>query len=86
MADASKEADTFREQPLRRKIQEPTLGPGDDIGEGDTFLVLNLLSPELEAEAMDRLRREVKWNVMMHRGLLAPLSLDCLVIEDANRW
>lgn len=40
-------------------------------GAGDTYLVLDVLPPEIAEAAMDRLRKEVKWNTMMHRGEFA---------------
>jgi hypothetical protein len=52
----------------RAKAKGPTLGAGDKLGEGDTSLVLDVLPPELGDVAFERLRKEVKWNVMLHRG------------------
>jgi len=43
-------------------------GADDLIGEGDTELVLDILPPDLAETAFERLRNEVKWQVMMHRG------------------
>jgi hypothetical protein len=53
------------------KLSVPVLGVGDIIGEGDTYLVENLLPPELAEVAFDNLMKEVAWNVMHHRGPLA---------------
>lgn len=44
------------------------LGPGDSIGEGDTELVLNVLPHNLAETAFEKLREEVQWHVMHHRG------------------
>ncbi|PCH34893.1 hypothetical protein WOLCODRAFT_133649 [Wolfiporia cocos MD-104 SS10] len=44
------------------------LGPGDNIGEGDTFLLLDVLPPELADVAFQNLRDDVKWDTMFHRG------------------
>jgi len=68
MADNYGQVETAGNRPSRKTAKEPILGPGDEMGEGDTSLVLDVLPPELEEGAMDRLRKEVKWNVMMHRG------------------
>lgn len=38
------------------------------MGEGDTELVLNILPPDLEPTAFQKLRDEVKWNHMVHKG------------------
>jgi len=46
------------------------LGVGDKIGEGDTYLVENVLPPELAEVVFEKLMKEVAWNVMHHRGSL----------------
>lgn len=46
-----------------------TLGAGDALGTGDSYLTLDVVPPELSAAAFDRLRDEVKWDVMHHRGM-----------------
>jgi len=53
------------------KVSVPVLGVGDKMGEGDTYLVENLLPPELAEITFENLMREVAWNVMHHRGPLA---------------
>jgi hypothetical protein len=53
------------------KASAPVLGVGDKIGEGDTYLVENVLPPELAEVVFDKLMKEVAWNVMHHRGSLA---------------
>ena len=45
------------------------LGPEDTIAEGDTYILHDFLPAELADEAFENLRREVKWNTMMHRGV-----------------
>jgi hypothetical protein len=52
------------------KVVVPVLGVGDWIGEGDTYLVENVLPPDLADVAFENLRKEVAWNVMHHRGAL----------------
>ena len=54
------------------KVVVPVLGVGDQIGEGDTYLLDNILPPELADVAFENLRKEVAWNVMHHRGALPP--------------
>ncbi|KAF7338399.1 DNA oxidative demethylase ALKBH2 [Mycena venus] len=44
------------------------LGAGDALGTGDSYLTLNVVPQELADVAFDRLRDEVKWDVMHHRG------------------
>jgi hypothetical protein len=43
-----------------------TLVDTDNLGEGDSYLVLDLL-PEDE-NWMEKLKQEVQFNVMLHRG------------------
>lgn len=50
------------------KVSVPVLSVGDRIGEGDTYLVENVLPPELAEVAFEDLMKEVAWNVMHHRG------------------
>ncbi len=45
-----------------------TVGPGDSVGAGDAYLVLDLLEAELRETAFEKVRDEVKWEVMHHRG------------------
>jgi hypothetical protein len=52
------------------KVSVPILGAGDRIGEGDTYLVENVLPPELAEVAFEDLMKEIAWNVMHHRGAL----------------
>ncbi|KAJ7441732.1 hypothetical protein FB451DRAFT_1298448 [Mycena latifolia] len=44
------------------------LGAGDALGTGDSYLALNIVPPELADAAFERMREEVKWDVMHHRG------------------
>ena len=53
------------------KASAPILGVGDKIGEGDSYLVENVLPPELAEVVFEKLMKEVAWNVMHHRGKLA---------------
>ena len=53
---------------MSSKVVVPVLGVGDQIGEGDTYLVDNILPPELADVAFENVRKEVAWNVMHHRG------------------
>ncbi|KAF5368092.1 hypothetical protein D9758_004419 [Tetrapyrgos nigripes] len=57
-----------RSYPRASKSKAPTLGPGDSIGAGDTFLVPKILGEELSKVVFANVRDEVKWDVMHHRG------------------
>ena len=59
----------------------PVLSAGDKIGEGDSYLVENVLPPELAEVVLEKLMNEVAWNVMHHRGSLAHLIIP-IVRED----
>ena len=48
--------------------EQDFLGPGDVIAEGDTHILHGFLPPDLAEVAFENLRKEVKWNTMMHRG------------------
>jgi hypothetical protein len=61
--------------PRSSKASVPVLGVADKIGEGDTYLVENVLPPELAEVVFEKLMKEVVWNVMHHRGSLALLTI-----------
>ncbi|KAH9895646.1 hypothetical protein C8Q73DRAFT_688861 [Cubamyces lactineus] len=48
-------------------LQRDAMGPGDAIGEGDSFVLYDFLPRELADTAFERIIGEVKWNKMMHR-------------------
>jgi nicotinamidase-related amidase/alkylated DNA repair dioxygenase AlkB len=55
-------------QRLKKKQPDPPLGPQDKIGEGDSRIIYNFLDAELEKDIFNRLKKEVRWKVMYHRG------------------
>ena len=38
-------------------------------GDGDTYLINDLLPPSLAQDVFEALKKEVSWNVMSHRGM-----------------
>jgi len=46
----------------------PTLGVGDVLGAGDSYLVADVLPEKLGKVAFEKLKAEVKWDTMYHRG------------------
>ncbi|PUU83199.1 hypothetical protein B9Z19DRAFT_965421 [Tuber borchii] len=46
----------------------PVLGQGDVLGEGDSEVVNNILPADLAEVAFERLKKEVAWRSMYHRG------------------
>ena len=47
---------------------DPVLGVGDALGAGDSYLVDHVLPEEIAEIAFEKMREEVKWNTMKHRG------------------
>ena len=45
-----------------------TLGPGDSLGEGDSKILDNALSPDLRDHAFELVKKEVDWQIMRHRN------------------
>ncbi|PIL34646.1 hypothetical protein GSI_03425 [Ganoderma sinense ZZ0214-1] len=62
------------------------LKPGETIAEGDSCILYDFLPPELAETAFDNLRKEVKWNTMMHRGGEVPrlVAQEGGVLEDGS--
>ena len=49
----------------------PVLGVGDSLGAGDSYLVTDLLPPDIADVAFGRLKTEVQWQNMYHRGKIS---------------
>ncbi|KAF8063264.1 hypothetical protein FPV67DRAFT_1782788 [Lyophyllum atratum] len=64
----------------------PELGVGDALGAGDSYLVADVLPADLAGDAFERLREEVKWNTMHHRGGEVPrlVAVEGDVSEDGS--
>jgi hypothetical protein len=68
------------------RIQDSrVLGVGDEIGAGDSYLVPDLLPAELAATVFDKLKSEVKWQLMYHRGMFLPVFYSHLT-NRLDRW
>ena len=52
----------------RKAPKAPELGVGDEIGAGDSHLVVDILPTDLADVAFDRMKEEVGWKTMYHRG------------------
>lgn len=57
----------------QRTPRAPVLGVGHSLGAGDSYLVTNLLPPDLADVAFERLKTEVQWQTMYHRGTISHL-------------
>ena len=55
------------------------IATGDVIGEGDCSLVEDFLPPDLAEDAFERVRDEVEWHRMVHRGAQPNLFQAALV-------
>ncbi|KDQ52613.1 hypothetical protein JAAARDRAFT_480823 [Jaapia argillacea MUCL 33604] len=64
----------------------PLLEAGQKMGEGDTYLLTDILPPELAEVALEKLKEEVKWHVMHHRGGEVPrlVAVEGEVAEDGS--
>lgn len=62
------------------------LGVNDKLGEGDSRLVLDILPEELGSTAFERVRDEVQWKTMFHRGGEVPrlVAVEGEVNEDGR--
>ncbi|PPQ69001.1 hypothetical protein CVT26_001935 [Gymnopilus dilepis] len=69
-----------------RVPKTPVLGVGDELGAGDSYLVTDLLPPELADVAFERLKTEVKWQTMFHRGGEVPrlVAVEGEIAEDGS--
>ncbi len=55
-------------------------------GSGDTSLVPDLLAPELSSVAFERVKDEVEWNTMYHRGRPSLFIAHTLMLIFFDRW
>ena len=53
------------------------------FGEGDTYLVHNVLPSDIISDVFQRLSGEVKWASMSHRGTF---MIICFYIKERNRF
>ena len=61
-----------------------TTADTDNLGEGDSHLVLDLL-PEDE-DWMEKLKQEVQFKVMLHRGLMVIFGFESIFCDAYSRW
>ena len=73
-------------RPRKFESSAPVLGENDRIGEGDSFMVCNLLPNELVQSAFERVKEEVRWRTMFHRGGEVPrlVAVEGEVGEDGR--
>ncbi|KAH9475284.1 DNA oxidative demethylase ALKBH2 [Psilocybe cubensis] len=74
---------------LNKRAKAPKaslLGPGDAIGCGDSYLVADLLPTEIADTAFEKLKAEVKWETMAHRGGEVPrlVAMEGEIAEDGS--
>jgi len=70
----------------RRIPGTPVLGVGDFLGAGDSYLVTNMLPPELASVAFEQVKTEVGWKTMHHRGGEVPrlVAVEGEVSDDGS--
>jgi hypothetical protein len=56
---------------MPHKQDNRVFGVREKLGAGDSHLVADLLPAELAATAFGKLKEEVKWQTMYHRGTFA---------------
>ncbi|KAJ3508148.1 hypothetical protein NLJ89_g5915 [Agrocybe chaxingu] len=79
-------SNTPRQTPRQRPPRTPILGVGDVLGAGDSYLVTDILPPKLAEVAFEKLKTEVKWQTMYHRGGEVPrlVAVEGEVAEDGS--
>ena len=72
----------------RRIPRTPVLGVGDVLGAGDSYLVTNMLPPELADIAFEQMRAEVGWTTKLCIIEVKPLCLESSFTPLClnNRW
>jgi len=55
------------DQAVRTNVAFSTLGPNDEIGEGDSHIVYDILSKAVADDMFRHVREEVRWQKMYHR-------------------
>jgi len=55
------------DEAIRADVELCTLGPDDQIGEGDCQILCNILSQAVADEMFRQVRKEVRWQKMYHR-------------------
>jgi len=70
----------------QRTPRAPVLGVGDSLGAGDSYLVTDMLPPDLADIAFERLKTEVQWQIMYHRGGEVPrlVAVEGEAAEDGS--
>lgn len=55
----------------RASGKQPELQAGDTLGAGDSYLHLGIVPKDLADVAFEKMRTEVAWNTMHHRGTVS---------------
>jgi len=74
----------MKETNRQRTPRAPVLGVGDSLGAGDSYLVADMLPPDLVDVVFGRLKTEVQWQTMYHRGRDFSNSIGNMMDEDAH--
>ncbi|PPR04678.1 hypothetical protein CVT24_011895 [Panaeolus cyanescens] len=68
MEDQSESSQNQSTSRRNRPPRPPVLGVGDRLGAGDSYIVNDLLPSDIADNVFHKLKEEVKWQVMHHRG------------------
>ncbi|KAA8892838.1 hypothetical protein FN846DRAFT_981614 [Sphaerosporella brunnea] len=69
-SSVQREALVHKSQQKLKKFESaaPVLGDGDRLGEGDSFIINNILPSGFAETAFEKLKTEISWRSMFHRG------------------
>ncbi|KAK2464965.1 hypothetical protein APHAL10511_003041 [Amanita phalloides] len=86
LGDFSKPVGAITSSRIRGNKKPQELGAGDTLGAGDSQLITDILPTELSEVVFDKLREEVKWSTMLHRGGEVPrlVAVEGEVGEDGS--
>lgn len=85
-ATAKPSVDKPANKPRRFESKAPVLGVGDTLGDGDSFILYNILPDDLAGTVFERLKKEVAWRSMFHRGGEVPrlVAVEGEIAEDGR--
>ncbi|KAI5805819.1 hypothetical protein EDC01DRAFT_640420 [Geopyxis carbonaria] len=76
-----------KSDPLKKyKSTAPVLGVGDRLGEGDSYIICDLLPEDSAGTVFETLKNEVAWRSMFHRGGEVPrlVAVQGQVADDGS--
>lgn len=77
-------ASNAKPKPRKFESKAPIMEAGDAIGEGDSYIVNDILSAEHSDTVFEMLKREVSWRNMFHRGGEVPRMVAVQGVVDSD--